>query len=139
MDELFAPLSAREASLKSPLSLALLGDTVWDLLVRRELLDTQKHAGALHRAAIGRVNAHAQRLAMDALEPLLLPEEADIVRRGQNAHARHAAPKNQDPLDYSRATALEALVGYLYLSGQRQRLMALYRALTQPKEDVPDA
>lgn len=139
MDELFAPLSAREASLKSPLSLALLGDTVWDLLVRRELLDTQKHAGALHRLAVERVNAHAQRLAMDVLSPLLTPEEADIVRRGQNAHARHAAPKHQDPVDYSRATALEALVGYLYLSGQRQRLAALYRALTEPKEDNPNA
>ena len=56
MDELFAPLSAREASLKSPLSLALLGDTVWDLLIRRELLATQKNAGALHRAAVLRVD-----------------------------------------------------------------------------------
>ena len=139
MDELFAPLSAREASLKSPLSLALLGDTVWDLLIRRELLATQKNAGALHRAAVLRVNAHAQRQVMDKLSPLLTPDEADIARRGQNAHAHHAAPKNQDPVDYSRATALEALVGYLYLSGQRERLAALYRAAISQKEDEPDA
>lgn len=54
------PLSAKEARLKNPLSLAYLGDTIWDLLVRQQLLHTQAHAGALHKAAVSRVNAGAQ-------------------------------------------------------------------------------
>ena len=54
------------------------------------------------------------------------PEEADILRRGQNAHAHHRAPKNQDPVNYSRATGLEALMGYLYLTGQTGRIAELF-------------
>ncbi len=60
------------------------------------------------------------------LQPQLSPVEVAFARRGGNAHAHHAAPKNQDPLAYSRATALEALLGYLYLSGQLERIAELF-------------
>ena len=56
-----------------------------------------------------------------------LDEENAIVRRGRNTHAHHAAPRNQTAMDYQAATALEALVGYLYLTGQETRLLELFR------------
>lgn len=130
MSILAKPLSPQEARMKNPLSLAFVGDTVWDLLIRQRLLLSQAHVNALHKQAVSQVNAGAQALAAAALEPLLTPEEADVFRRGQNAHARHNAPKNQDPVAYSRATALEALLGYLYLTGQEERILALFDTLS---------
>lgn len=130
MSILAKPLSPQEARMKNPLSLAFVGDTVWDLLIRQRLLLSQAHVSALHKQAVSQVNAGAQALAAAALEPLLTPEEADVFRRGQNAHARHNAPKNQDPVAYSRATALEALLGYLYLTGQEERILALFDTLS---------
>ena len=120
------PLTAQQARLKNPLSLAFVGDTVWDLLTRQQLLSSQLKAGALHKQAIQRVNAGAQAQCAARIEPHLTEEEADLFRRGQNAHARHNTPKNQDPYDYSRATALEALLGYLYLTGQEERILELF-------------
>lgn len=76
--------------------------------------------------AILLANAGAQAEAAARIEPVLSPEEADVMRRGQNAHAHHRAPKNQDPVNYSRATGLEALMGYLYLTGQIGRIAELF-------------
>ena len=120
------PLTIQQARLKNPLSLAFVGDTIWDLLTRQQLLATQLKAGALHKQAIQRVNAGAQAQCAARIEAHLTEEETDIFRRGQNAHARHNTPKNQDPYAYSRATGLEALLGYLYLSGQEQRILELF-------------
>jgi len=103
-----------------------MGDTVWDLLTRQRLLLSQAHVNALHRQAIQLVNAGAQAEAAGRIEPHLTEEEADVFRRGCNAHSRHNAPKNQDPYAYSRATGLEALIGYLYLSGQNERIAELF-------------
>ena len=126
------PLSPQQARLKNPLSLAFVGDTVWDLLTRQQLLASQAKVNALHRQAILQVNAGAQAQCAALIEPHLTDEEADIFRRGQNAHSRHNTPKNQDPFAYSRATALEALIGYLYLTGRNGRILELYQ-ITQPK------
>ena len=120
------PFSLQEAKLKNPLALAYLGDTVWDLLIRQRLLAGGLPAGALHRRAIPLATAGARAEAAARIEPLLSQEEADILRRGQNAHAHHRAPKNQDPVNYSRATGLEALMGYLYLTGQTGRIAELF-------------
>lgn len=117
----------KEASLLSPLQLAYIGDTVWDLMVRTGLLHTGQNLQNMHRAAVARVNAKAQAQALSRLSGKLTGEEADMVRRGRNAHPRHGAPKNQDPADYSQATGLETLIGYLYLTGQHDRLVELYR------------
>ena len=121
-----SPMAEKEARLKNPLALAFMGDNVWDTLVRQRLLLTQAHVNALHKQAVRMVNAGAQSHAAQAIEPHLTPEEHDVFRRGQNAHARHNTPKNQDPVDYSRATALEALLGYLYLTGQMDRIAELF-------------
>ena len=120
------PLSSQDARLKTPLALAFIGDTVWDLLVRSRLLRSPHRVNTLHRQAIALVNAGAQAQALARLLPLLSQEEADVLRRGQNAHARHMVPKNQDPVAYSQATGLEALLGYLYLSGQEARILELF-------------
>ncbi len=117
----------REAMLFSPLQLAYIGDTVWDLMVRTGLLHTGKNLHHMHCAAIARVNAKAQAQALTRLYDKLTCEEADMVRRGRNAHPRHGAPRNQDPASYSQATGLETLVGYLYLTGRHDRLQELYR------------
>lgn len=122
--------AVQEAKLKNPLSLAFVGDTVWDLLTRQQLLCSQAHVNALHKQAVQRVNAGAQAQAAARIEGLLSEEETDIFRRGQNAHSRHHTPKNQDPYAYSRATGLEALLGYLYLTGQHERIVELFTFAT---------
>lgn len=106
------------------LQLAFIGDTIYDLFVRGDVLERHDESvQKLHRHAIARVNAAAQARAFDRVEPMLTQEEADVARRARNAHSR--PPKNQDPGDYSRATALEALCGYLYLCGRHDRLQQL--------------
>ena len=120
------PLTTTEARLKNPLSLAFMGDTVWDLLIRQRLLLSHAQVNALHKQAIRRVNAGAQAEAAGRIEAHLTEAEGDIFRRGCNAHSRHNAPKNQDPYAYSRATGLEALFGYLYLTGQEERIAELF-------------
>jgi len=135
------PMSEREAALKNPLALAFIGDTVWDLLVRRRLLSTDARVNTLHRQATAMVNAGAQAAAFKRLEPLLSEPESDIVRRGANAHSGHVAPRNQNPVDYHRATGLEALIGWLYLSGQDARISELFEVAwtfvqtTQDRQD----
>ena len=122
----FTPLTEKEAQGKTPLALAFMGDTFWDMLVRGRLLRSSAKVNALHRLAIAQVNAGAQAEAFAKIEPHLSPEEADIVRRGKNAHAKHHVPKNQNPVAYSMATGLEALFGYLYLTGQWERAAQLF-------------
>ena len=122
-----APMAPEKARLLNPLQLAYLGDSVWDLLVRSRLLYAGRNVHNMHRAATGSVNAGAQAQALERMTPLLSPEEAEIARRGRNAHARHPAPRNQNPADYQAATALEALVGFLYVTGEEERLLALFQ------------
>ena len=125
---LFAPEfpAEREAQLLSPLQLAYIGDTVWDLMVRTGLLYTGKNVHSMHCAAVKRVNAKAQAQALSRIADSLTEEEKNLVRRGRNAHSRHGAPRNQDPADYSQATGLETLIGFLYLTGRVDRLKELY-------------
>lgn len=112
----------------NPLQLAYMGDAVCDVYVRRRLLEgSDAGTRALHRRAVEHVRAAAQSAALARVEGMLSGAEADIVRRGRNAKT-HTAPRHADPLDYSRATAFEALLGYLYLSGDRERLDDLLRA-----------
>lgn len=115
------------ARLLNSLQLAHVGDTVWDLLVRTRLIYQGRNVRNMHKDAIACVNAGAQARAMERILPALTEEEADVARRGRNAHPHHGAPKNQAVIDYHQATSLEALVGYLYLTGQEERLLELFR------------
>ena len=99
----------------NPLQLAYVGDTLHDLYVRSMLVAKKMSVGAMHRQAVKMVSAAAQ-------AAMLTAQEADMTRRGRNAQAKHAAPKHADPADYAHATGLEALWGYLYVTGQTQRL-----------------
>jgi ribonuclease-3 family protein len=82
-------------------------------------------AGQALRSA-AQVNAGAQAEAYGRIEKHLSQEELEIARRGANAHARHHTPKNQNPVAYSQATGLEAVLGYLYLTGQMARIAELF-------------
>ena len=108
----------------SPVALAYIGDTVYDLYVRTFLVS--RRAGridAMHKAASGVVNARAQAQAAQLLIQGLTERELEIFRSGRNA--KSAPPKNMSREDYALATGLEAVIGYLYLTGQQQRAEAL--------------
>ena len=129
-----ACMTEEEAQQCSPLRLAYIGDTVWDLLTRTRLMYLNHNLHHMHEEAIASVNAHAQSQAYAAVSPFLTQKEEAIARRGRNAHARHGAPKHQSPADYQAATALETLFGYLYLTGQEERIRLLF-AMTQHTEE----
>ena len=129
----FAPADIRGLN---PLQMAYVGDTVHDLYVRSMLLSRGMAVGRMHRQAVRMVSAGAQARMLERIEPELTQEEADIARRGRNSQAKHAAPRHADPADYAHATALEALWGYLYLSGQTQRLDELMKLALTRTEDI---
>ena len=105
-----------------PLALAFVGDCVYELYIRNSLIsEPYKDVNELHRKSVFYVKAKAQAYILHELEQELSEEEQNIVRRGRNAHP-HTVPKNADVIEYRLATAYETLIGYLYLSGNRQRL-----------------
>ena len=107
-------------TLPGSLELAYLGDALYDLYVRERLIAHGGRVRALHKEAVALVCAHAQSEALGRVEGMLTEHEADVVRRARNA--RQTPPRNADAGEYHRATALEALVGYLYVTGQRDRM-----------------
>ncbi len=122
-------LTQKEAAAYSPNVLAFYGDSVYEAMVRnRVVLEHQTNAGRLHELAVERVRASYQSDAVGVIEPLLTEREADIVRRGRNAGGV-SVPKSAKPSEYRRATALEALFGYLSLTGQEERLDELFNAI----------
>ena len=109
--------------LPGSLEMAYLGDTVYDLYVRERLVRRGGKVQKLHKTATTFVCAHAQSEAMLRIQDMLTESEADVARRARNA--RQNPPRNANPAEYHRATALEALIGYLYLTKQQQRLSQL--------------
>ena len=106
-------------ALPGSLELAYLGDALYDLYVREHLIAKGGRVRAMHREAISLGCAHAQ-------------AEADVVRRARNAH--QSPPKNADAGEYHHATALEALIGWLYVTGQRDRMNEIL-SLALPEEE----
>ncbi len=107
------------------LVLAFVGDSVFDLFIRSRLaIQKNESAHKLHVKATGYVKAAAQSKIVAALQGSLSEEEMAIFRRGRNAKSA-TMPKNADILDYRRATAFEAVIGYLYLLGRNERLLQL--------------
>lgn len=122
-------ITEKEAQGFSPTALAFYGDSVYEVLVRERVV-TQHHtnAGRLHDMAVERVRASYQSEAVNVIEPMLTEKEADILRRGRNAGGI-SVPKSAKPSEYRRATALEALFGYLSLTGQTERIEKLFNAI----------
>lgn len=115
----------------SSIGLAHLGDGVYELLVRAWLCAHGRATGkGLHRAAVELVKAPAQAERAERILPLLTEEEAAVYKRGRNAHV-HTVPRSASRADYLRATALECLLGYLYLQGRRERINQLFAAMME--------
>ena len=121
----FTPISEKDALLMSALSLAYVGDAVHSLFVRERLVSgVQFKPDALHTLASSEVKAAAQANLVENLEDRLTETEKSVYLRGRNAKAHHKA-KNQTISDYRKATGLEAVLGYLYLTGQHERIVEL--------------
>lgn len=115
-------LTPQEARGYSPLALAFIGDAVYENFIRTKIvLQANASANKLHKKAVSFVRAHAQSEASKALASLLTADEEEIFKRGRNAHSA-SVPKNADVTEYRAATGLETLIGYLYLTGQADRL-----------------
>ena len=126
-------LSASDVKMLNPLVLAYAGDSVYDTFVRTLLISGgHGQVAKLHKMSIEFVKAKAQADILGEINELLTPEEQDIVRRGRNTKSS-TMPKNADMLDYRYATGFEALIGYLYLTGQIDRLMEVVRMVINVK------
>lgn len=118
-------LSKEQARLLSPLQLAYVGDSVHALLVRTQLVQRNLPVKGMHLASNQAVSAVSQAKRLAALASCLTEEEWDIVKRGRNAHPHHGAPKSATSGEYAGATGLEAFLGYLYLTGDTERILEL--------------
>ncbi len=111
-----------DINLLSPLTWAYVGDAVYELYVRTNLVDkTKLKPHKLHIESIKYVKAKAQADILKGIMGKLTEEEKDIVRRARNAENHHL-PKNAEPEDYMYSTAFEGLIGYLYLCKKDERL-----------------
>jgi ribonuclease-3 family protein len=121
-----------------PLSLAYVGDAVWELAVREHLLaQGLRKPRDLHRRALDFVSAAAQARRLRAIAVHLSDEELDVVRRGRNAKGH--VPKSASVADYHLATGVETLLAHLHSTQQRERLATVLQALIWAGEAVPDA
>jgi len=106
----------------SPLALAFIGDAIHTAFVRKQVLLGEKNKlNNYHTAAKKFCNAKSQKETLEKIAENLSEEEKNVVRRARNCHSKHSA-KNFDEETYKKATAFEALIGYLYLSKQEERL-----------------
>ena len=110
----------------SNLGLAHMGDCVYEMLVRSYLCaEGNKTVAQLHKQTIAMVKATYQAAFVDKMLPILTEDEMAYYRRGKNSHV-HAVPKSATPAQYAKATGLEALFGYLFLSGNKERANEIF-------------
>lgn len=115
----------------SPLTWAYVGDSIYEVYIRTYLVETTNlKPHKLHVKAINFVKAQAQAGILQKIYDKLTEKEQEIVRRARNTQNHHVA-KNADPADYMYATAFEGLLGYLYLSGQKDRLNKILEICTK--------
>ena len=115
----------------SSIGLAHIGDGVYELLVRTYLCAHGKATGkGLHRATVQLVCAPEQARRAQRILPLLTEEGQEVDRRGRNAHVP-SIPQHASRTEYQQATALEALLGWLYLSGHRERINELFETMME--------
>ncbi len=132
-------MDKREAKQYSPLTLAYLGDAVYERMVRLSLVkNANMSAGKLHKKGVHLVNAHYQARCVKVLEEDLSEDEADILRRGRNAKSL-TVPKHTNVIEYKLATGLEALFGYLELIGEYKRIEEIFEMCLKIDEEKPNA
>ena len=139
MENYFHPTLPRDRLLEiSSIGLAHMGDAVFELLVRSWLC---AHGGAtgrgMHKAAVRLVCAESQAEKAERIKPLLTEEEQSVFRRGRNAQV-HTVPHHASRAQYGEATALEALLGWLYLRGELERIEALFQEMMKEEEAQGD-
>lgn len=137
MDNFFQmDLTPAQVNEISNLSLALVGDGVYELLCRTYLCAKgDRKVLHLHRDTVDMVNATAQAKFADKLLPHLTQQEQAFYRRGKNAHV-HAVPRSCTPAEYAKATGLEALFGALYLAGQTDRINELFKLVMEEPNGI---
>ena len=126
----------KKASEYSPLALAYIGDSVYEIYVRARVLaeNPDKPAHKLHVEAVKYVKAHAQSNSMEKVAEMLDEEETAVYKRGRNAKAA-TVPKNAVLADYRRATGFEALVGYLFILQRYERLELIMQTAYESARD----
>ena len=128
-------MEQQEALQLNALQLAYIGDLVWEMIVRYKLIMKRYNVRHMHKECVSMVNAHSQAVILQKIQEELNETESEIVRRGRNAHAKHSAPRNQDPDEYAASTGFEALFGYLYLTGQNDRISRLVSTIEEVSEN----
>lgn len=130
---LFPFIPTKQPQQLHPIVLAYIGDAIFEIAIRQYLISRPNHRpNHLHREAIGCVSAKAQARALTLLTPHLTNEESAVVRQGRNA--KSSVPKSANVSEYRQATALESLFGYLYLSGNYERLQKFANMIVQAHE-----
>ncbi|MFZ5596967.1 MAG: Mini-ribonuclease 3 [Bacillota bacterium] len=118
----FSGMGTEQPHLLPPLVLAYIGDAVYELMVRRHVLNRGfTRTDRIHKETVRYVSAGTQARVFMSIEGMLSEEEAGIARRGRNAKSAHF-PRSADVISYRRSTGLECLVGYLFLRGDLDRL-----------------
>ena len=117
---------ANDVNMLSPLVWAYVGDSVYEVFIRMNLVNrSNAKPNVLHKESIKYVKAKAQAEILEMLKPNLTEKELEIVRRGRNVQNHHVA-KNAEVADYAQSTAFEALIGYLYMTKQDERLKEIF-------------
>ena len=132
MENYFAPhLTPDQLRAISSVGLAHMGDAVFEILVRTWLCEQGKATGkGLHQATIRMVCAESQATKAERILPQLTEEELAVFKRGRNAHVK-SVPSHASRAQYGEATALEALFGWLYLGGRKERINELFHAMME--------
>jgi len=121
------PVKKQDIRMYSPLALAYIGDAVYDLIIRTMAVErANRPANELHRLTVRYVSANAQSRIVQALADSLTEEEQAVFRRGRNAKP-HTKAKNASMDDYMKATGFEAVLGYLYLTDNMDRVLELVK------------
>ncbi|MEF9952421.1 MAG: ribonuclease III domain-containing protein [Clostridium sp.] len=112
-----------DVRLMNPITLAYMGDSIYEMYIRRYIISLSKDRRGknLHKTSIKLANAKAQSQFLEDIMDILTEDEEYVVKRGRNTRTGHV-PKSASVIDYKRATAFEALIGYLYLLGKKDRL-----------------
>ena len=134
MEYNFCKVSKDEAEQLNPLVLAYIGDAVFEMYVRMHIIGNGRYkTNTLHKMSIAFVSAKAQAKILDRICDKLTEKESEIIRRGRNAHA-NTIPKNATIADYKKATAFEALIGYLFLVKNEERVEEIIRLVFEEYE-----